>query len=332
MVIDLDLDIQKEGKAKLKHSKEYKALRITVDAAIETLHGTIDFVNELIQDVVDLARTMTSDAEIHTPFGTVVIPNPLDIPIPDVPEIPKLPFETLDEGLVYPISGDYKGIRKNAESCEEFDKGGTEIWSENLRHYSVACFLAFEGEASTAFAAHMAGYSIVAKAIGDIVHKGEKVFKQVAKMSEKIAVRVEKVLVKLLKIIIKISKRIASKFVPGVALVSLVWDLINIKSVIEEFKADIEFCADLVDNITDMKEEIEAWAQTQADRLKAFKEAATLINELPTVRLGKPLDQIPPVDPGATQESVDGNKPDFGKDGGDEAEAVDDALDNLEVS
>lgn len=326
---DLELKATEKGDQKFAHPSFYEASKTTVDGALSSIDGAIAGLNSAINSAMKVAQAATRDFEV---WGRA-IPNPLP-DVPDIPEdpIPPLPFTSLDEGLVYPLSADYYRVRQNADACAIFAEGGTRIWSGNLVTYAGAgaTGAAFGGRASRSFAAHLGAYGVVALGVGEIVNKGKRVFDEVADFSERIAVRVEKFLERLIKVVLRLQAKVAAKFVPGANVISLIHDLIRIKKVIEDIKEDIDFLKNVVERLTGLKGEIEAWAATQTERLMAFLEAVSLIDRIPQVNLGAPLGDAPKPDEEEIQKDVDDTKPDFSDLGEKEQQDVEDALEELE--
>lgn len=244
----------------------------------------------------------------------------------------RLTESSLDEYLVYPLSGNYYRIQQNGSACKILQQG-MNTWASNFTALSKNSLTAFEGKAQISFVAQLTAYNLVMRAVGGVTSAGSVVFNSIAKFSERIAIKVEKVIVEMGKRLLRLSKVVAKRFLGGWAsLALLLKDLAEHGlAVITDVVDDVKWCIDAIDACFDLKDEIEKWAQTQADRLEAFKEIAQLVTNLPTVTIGMPLNEVPPLPKGPLKDLLDGVTPDFGQtEEGEEAEAsVDEAADGV---
>ena len=233
---------------------------------------------------------------------------------------------------MFPLSGDYYRIQQNGAACKILKKGMSD-WGDNFTRLSVSSVLAFEGRANLAFAGQLNVYNVVMKAVGGAVSAGSGVFDSIAKVSEKIAIRVEKALIQMGKKLLKLAKVVGKRFLGGWASAALlIKDLAQHGlSVITDVVDDVKWCIAAIDKCFEMKDEIEAWAKTQADRLEAFKKITEMIKQLPKVDLTVPLDSIEAPDLSSIQDVLSSSAPDFSEtEEGKEAEKeVDDAGDEL---
>lgn len=227
-------------------------------------------------------------------------------------ELPKLPEESLDDYVVFPLAGNYYRIQQNAAACDILNQG-MRRWSQNFVKLGGNSVLAFEGRAQVSFGAHLGAYSAVMAGIGGVVDAGSVVFDSIAKVSEKIAIQVEKALIEMGKRLIKLAKHVSKRFLGGwVSAALLVKDLAEKGlGVITDVIDELRWCIEAIDKCFALKAEIEAWAQTQADRLAAFKDVAKQISALPSVLTGTPLTDVESPDLSSVEDALAGIKPDF---------------------
>lgn len=292
-----------EGKQQVKgHDKTYGEIRDGFDTVRDTCNEGIDKVNGWLEQAGRGER------------------------------LPRLTELSLDHYVVFPLSGDYYRIQQNGAACKIL-KTGMSDWGDNFTRLSVSSVLAFEGRANLAFAGQLNVYNVVMKAVGGAVSAGSGVFDSIAKVSEKIAIRVEKALIQMGKKLLKLAKVVGKRFLGGWASAALlIKDLAQHGlSVITDVVDDVKWCITAIDKCFEMKDEIEAWAKTQADRLEAFKKITEMIKQLPKVDLTVPLDSIEAPDLSSIQDVLSSSAPDFSEtEEGKEAEKeVDDAGDEL---
>ena len=226
--------------------------------------------------------------------------------------LPRLTEKSLDDYVVFPLSGNYYRIQQNGAACKIL-KDGMSLWGTNFRNLSFNSALAFKGETNIAFVAQLNAYNLVMKSVGTVMGAGSTVFDSIAKVSERIAIKVEKMLIEMGKKLLKLAKVVGKRFLGGWASAALlIKDLAEHGlAVITDVVDDVKWCISAIDKCFELKDEIEAWAQTQSDRLEAFKEIVQIVDELPHVDLGTPLTGIKAPDLGDISDTLDDIDPDF---------------------
>jgi hypothetical protein len=246
--------------------------------------------------------------------------------------LPTLTEKSLDEYVVFPLSGNYYRIQQNGAACKIL-RQGMSTWGNNFNTLVSNSALAFEGDVSTSFVAHLGAYNLVMQGVGAVMSSGSKVFDSIATVSERIAIQVEKALVEMGKKLLKLAKVVGKRFLGGwVSAALLVKDLAEHGlAVITDVVDDVKWCIAAIDQCFALKDEIEAWAKTQADRLDAFKEIAEMIDQLPYVDIGTPLKDLEPPDLGDISDILDGIDPDFtqSEEGQEAEDTVEEASDDL---
>jgi hypothetical protein len=246
--------------------------------------------------------------------------------------LPTLTEKSLDDYVVFPLSGNYYRIQQNGSACKIL-RQGMSTWGNNFNTLVSNSALAFEGDVSASFVAHLGVYNLVMQGVGAVMSSGSKVFDSIATVSERIAIQVEKALVEMGKKLLKLAKVVGKRFLGGwVSAALLVKDLAEHGlAVITDVVDDVKWCIAAIEQCFSLKDEIEAWAKTQADRLDAFKEIAEMIDQLPFVDIGTPLKDLEAPDLGDISDTLDGIDPDFTQsDEGREAEdTVEEASDDL---
>jgi len=279
------------GSEKLNHNNAFDAAAATWETARDTINWGIDLIN-------------------RAGVG-----------------VPRLSELSLRDYIVYPLSANYAQIQSNASACQMVD-GAMQQWGGNFTQLSGKVVLGLEGQAGLALVAQLNLYGAVMRLVGKGVGEGSLVFEQIATMSERIAVEVEDVLVILGKKLAKLSSKIASRFVPGLGWVLLAIDIARTKgAVIQDILDDIEQCRQILDDCFALVEEIQDWAQTQADRLAKFQELLEVVKQLPVVGDMVPLDQL-----STDLSDVEGalsDVADFGSPEGGETDALDGELEGL---
>lgn len=240
--------------------------------------------------------------------------------------LPRLTEKSLDEYVVFPLSGNYYRIQQNGSACKIL-RDGMDAWGTNFALLIPNALLAFEGRASAAFGAQLGAYGAVMKGVGAVMSSGSAVFDSIATVSERIAIQVEKMLVEMGKKLLKLAKVVGKRFLGGWASAALlIKDLAEHGlSVITDVVDDVKWCIAAIDKCFELKDEVETWAQTQADRLEAFKEIVSILDQLPYVDLGAPLDELEAPDLGDIDDALDGITPDFTQ--SEEGEAAEENLD-----
>jgi hypothetical protein len=286
-----------EGSQKIKgHDRTYGEIRDGFDTVRDSCNEGIDKVNDWLSQAGRSER------------------------------LPRLTEKSLDDYVVFPLSGNYYRIQQNGAACKIL-KDGMTAWGANFGRLAVNSLLAFEGQAQTSFAAHLGAYGVVMAGVGRVMSSGSAVFDSIAVVSEKIAIRVEKMLIEMGKKLLKLSKTVGKRFLGGWASAALlIKDLAEHGlSVITDVVDDVKWCIAAIDKCFELKDEIEAWAQTQADRLDAFKEIATMVEELPGVDLDIPFQDAEVPDFDKIEEYIETIDPDFAET--DEGRAAEDAID-----
>lgn len=292
-----------EGKQQLKgHDKTYGEIRDGFDSVRDKCNTGIDKVNGWLSDAGRSER------------------------------LPRLTEKSLDEYVVFPLSGNYYRIQQNDAACKTLKKG-MDAWGDNFGTLALTSTLAFKGETNLAFAGQLAAYKLVMSGVGSAVSSGSIVFNSIAKVSEKIAIQVEKMLIEMGKKLLKLAKVVGKRFLGGWASAALlIKDLAQHGlSVITDVVDDVKWCIATIDKCFELKAEIETWAQTQADRLDAFKKVTEMVKQLPTVALGSPLSDIKAPDLSDVSDNLTDVKPDFSEseEGKAAEEAIDDKSDDL---
>lgn len=240
--------------------------------------------------------------------------------------LPTLTEKSLDEYVVFPLSGNYYRIQQNGSACKIL-KDGMSVWGDNFMTLIPNSELAFTGRTNVAFVAQLGAYSLVMKGVGAVMSSGSTVFDSIATVSERIAIQVEKTLIEMGKRLLKLAKVVGKRFLGGwISVAALIKDLAQHGlSVITDVVDDVKWCIAAIDKCFSLKDEVEAWAQTQADRLEAFKEIAEIVNQLPFVDIGTPLQDVEVPDLGDINDLLDGIDPDFTQ--SEEGQAAEDAVD-----
>jgi len=286
-----------EGKQQLKgHDKTYGEIRDGFDSVRDACNQGIDKVNGW------LSQAGRSE------------------------QLPRLTEKSLDEYVVFPLSGNYYRIQQNGQACNIL-KDGMNAWGDNFITLIPNSELAFQGQTNIAFVGQLGAYSLVMEAVGTVMSAGSGVFDSIARVSEKIAIQVEKTLIEMGKRLLKLAKVVGKRFLGGwLSVAALIKDLAQHGlSVITDVVDDVKWCIAAIDQCFSLKEEIEAWAQTQADRLEAFKEIADIVNQLPFVDIGTPLQDVEVPDLGDINDILDGIDPDFTQ--SEEGKAAEDTVD-----
>lgn len=241
-------------------------------------------------------------------------------------QLPRLTEKSLDEYVVFPLSGNYYRIQQNGSACKIL-KTGMSTWGDNFETLGINTALAFGGSTQAAFVGQLGAYSLVMKGVGAVMSSGSAVFDSIATVSERIAIQVEKTLIEMGKRLLKLAKVVGKRFLGGwVSVAALIKDLAQHGlAVITDVVDDVKWCIAAIDKCFSLKDEVEAWAQTQADRLAAFKEIAQIVNQLPFVDIGTPLQDVEVPDLGDISDMLAGIDPDFTQ--SEEGEAAEDAVD-----
>ncbi|MAS55514.1 MAG: hypothetical protein OSB43_02290 [Nocardioides sp.] len=283
-----------EGSKTIPHNKEWESITDGFDALRDTINSGIDKINSL---------------------GVV--------------SVDRLTEKSLDEFVVYPLSGNYLKIQGNAEACDNVDNAMTE-WSGNFSRISGKSLAAMGGDVGASLVAHLELYHLVMRGVGEIVGLGSKVFDAIAKMSEKIAVSVENALVTMAKILLRVSTKIVSRVLSYFGWLLLAKDIVTKgTAAITDIVDDVKLCIEIIQACFALKDAIEEWAESCAEQLEAFEEMVTLVSQLPQAREGGGLGGLPPIDPGTFETDLADITYDFGDSAASE-QSVDEELDDLE--
>jgi hypothetical protein len=292
---DLTLDAPEAGKAKLKHDSKWTKTTQTWDSTRDWINDAIDTINNL---------------------GV---------------SLPKLSTKSLDEFIIYPLSGNYELLRTNANACGNLDSGFTD-WSDNFARLAGKTTVTM-GTSSTAtnFSAHLLLYSAVMRAVGKGVGKGSVIFDQIATMSETIAVRVEKALIKCVEKLAKLVAKLSSKL-SWFGWVIFAKDVVNRgMAAVTDIYDDIQDCITIIDTCLELSETIKAWAQTVADNLAKIEKIKDMVRKLPKVNTGGGAGGIPTIKLPEIKKDLGEIDIEFQADT-DEEKELKDALEDLEDS
>jgi hypothetical protein len=287
------LEAPGDGEKTMPHNKEWESVTETYDGLRDTINEGIDKINSL---------------------GVV--------------SVERISEKSLDEWIVYPLSGNYLAIQGNATACDTTHTAMSS-WGNNFSLLSGKVVMALKGEVEASLVLHLNVYNIVMQAVGACINAGSVVFDSIARVSERIAVSVENALVTMAKVLLRVSKKIASRVLGWVGWALLVADIIEKgTAAITDIIDDVRLCIDIISSCFELVDAISAWAEESAERLDAFKELLTLVEQLPKVA-GGDLSDLPPIDTTQLETTLDGIGIDFG-DAGDAEESLDEELENLE--
>lgn len=205
----------------------------------------------------------------------------------------ELPEKSLEDFIVFPLSGDYYAIQQNASSCRNLARAFRD-YAENFGLLALNAQLAMKGRAGAALTAHIGLYSAVMTSISGVIRGLATVFDELAELSEKIAIKVEKIIRVLAQKLFKLMKFLLKRINAAVGL------FVTLKEIAEKGTA---FFTDLVDDVKTVKnlievafglaEEVEAWAKEQADRIKTVKQVVSIARKLPHARGKMNLSDLP---------------------------------------
>ncbi|GAA4672525.1 hypothetical protein [Nocardioides nanhaiensis] len=295
---DLALDEpERPEDGQLNHNEQWESLSGGYDSLRDTINTGIDRINSL---------------------GVV--------------SIDRLPETSLDEFVVYPLSGDYLAIGGNANACNQVQTDMS-TWGMNFTLVSGEVTLALQGQVEASLIAHINAYNAVMQAIGLVVGAGSEVFDSIALVSERIAVQVENALVTMLRILGRVSAKIATRVLGWFGWAMLAKDIIERGAeAITDIVDDVRTCIEIIQACFDLKDAIEAWAEEQAQRLETFQEIQDLMETLPVTVQGGNLDDLPTVDLPALEQRLNemGIDISFGDNEGEGQDALDDELNDLD--
>ncbi|WP_101523418.1 hypothetical protein [Nocardioides houyundeii] len=258
-----DLKEPSAGEDRQKHDKDWNAVSSGYDGCRDTINSAIDRINSLGVPGVDL---------------------------------PRLSEKSLQEHIVFPLSGNYRKIQGNAEACG-FVEDAMWTWGGNFSALSGKLVAAMRGDVQLALFAHLNLYNVVMKSVGTCVQAGSVVFDGIASMSEKIAVAVEKALVVMGKTLLRVAKKLASRVLGFFGWMMLAKDLVTRGiAAITDIVDDVRACIEIIDACFDLVDSIKAWAAAQAAALDAFKGIVDAVTQLPMATVGGGLGDLGPVD------------------------------------
>ncbi|CAN5470306.1 hypothetical protein BH09ACT12_BH09ACT12_17450 [soil metagenome] len=288
------LEAPGEGEKTLAHNKEWEAITDSFDALRDTINSGISKINSI---------------------GVVTIE--------------RLTEKSLDEFVVYPLSGNYLKIQGNAAACDQV-REAMSVWSMNFSRISGKSVAAMGGDVGLSLVAHLELYHLVTRAVGELIGLGSSVFNAIAKVSEKISVSVENALVTMAKILLRVSTRIASRLAGMFGWMLFVKDLVEKgAAAITDIIDDVKMAVEIISACFELKDAIEEWAAEKVAQLEAFEEMADIIQQLPAAVAGGDLGGLPPLDPVKVESSLADITYDFGEDPG-PGDQLDDQLGDLE--
>ncbi len=252
-----------DGDAQLPgHDKEYTAIADAWDTTRDTINAGINKINSIIPGE----------------------------------GIPTLQYESLDNYVVYPLSGNYRKLQGNAAACTT-TKTVMADWGMNFTKLSGKVTLALQGDTEVGIIAQLNLYNLVMRSIGVVIGGGAGVFNGIARMSERIAIRVEKALVvmgkKLLKLLAKITSRLAGVW--GWMLLAKELLEKGLDAVMDLYHEAVE-CIEMIDACFDLVDEIRAWAEEQAAALETFNQLVDIIKQLPETSPQDTLESLAELD------------------------------------
>lgn len=235
----------------------------------------------------------------------------------------ELPDKSLEHFIVFPLTGDYYAIQQNASACRNFAKG-LRAFGENFTQLAAKSLLAMEGRAGYGLSAHIALYRVVMIAVGAVVDGLANVFDELAEMSEKLATKVEKIIRVLGQKLLKLMKFLLKRINAAVGIFTTLKELAEKGTAFfTDLVDDVKTVARLIGLAFDLVDEVEAWANEQADRIKTAKQIAEIATKLPHARATANLGDLMKLDPKEVEKSLDELETDFGDPQGE-------AWDNLE--
>jgi hypothetical protein len=239
----LDLAPPELGGAVLRHDAEFVALD-------QTLCG--------IRDTVNLGIGALNEAGLG---------------------IPRLPEGSLAELLVLPLTGDHRRIRQNAAATGQL-RDALATYADNAHLLSLAVGPQWGGRAAASFLLRVNGHALTARGLGMLVARAAPVFEEVALYSERLGIEVEELVMEL----VERGQRLVRKLLARVA-GPVGWAAFAAELALKGFDAvtdiieDIERILWIIDRLTAMKGEVEAWVEEQRERLAMLLELAELARE-----------------------------------------------------
>jgi hypothetical protein len=269
-----------DGEKTIQHNKDWEAITESFDGLRDTINSGIRKINSV--GVVHIA-TLTE--------------------------------KSLDEYVVYPLSGNYLKIQGNASACGKVEEAMT-VWSGNFSRISGKSVAAMGGDVGVSLVAHLELYHLVTRAVGELIGLGSRVFDTIARVSEEIAVAVENALVTMAKILLRVSKRIASRILGWIGWMLFVKDLVEKgAAAVTDIIDDVKMAIEIIDACFELKDAIVEWAEEKQAQLEAFEEMTNIVKELPRAVAGGGLGDLPPVDPQVFETTLGDITYDFGESG-----------------
>lgn len=211
--------------------------------------------------------------------------------------IQRITEESLEELIIYPLTGNYKEIQSNGDACKKVH-GAMSHWGSNFSYLSGKVGAAMLGDTQLGVVAQLNVYNLVMKTIGFILEQGHYIFDGIAWMSERISVAVEKLIIRLGKKLAKVLEWLMSRvFGSWFAWARLAKDLITKGiSAITDVYHDIMAIIDMIQAAIDLIKAVETWAHDMKARLEAFKDLIDVIKKLPRVSPRESLEGLSKVD------------------------------------
>ncbi len=306
--VNVHLEEPELGGSELKHDKLFEGAAGIWDEARDTINTAIEGINWAVDKANDILGI----------FGEV-----------SLGEISPLPTVTLREVVIYPLAGDYRKIRRNANACTQVHHAMSE-WGGNFTLLGAKIPLALKGQGGLGLIAQMGAYDIVMKAVGFGIGTGKHAFEWIATKSEQIAVVVEKVMVKVTQRLSKLVAKLGSKFAGPAGWISLAWDLIQHGTgILDYYITEIEEIRAMFDECFALVEEVKNFADVAAQRLEQFQQIIDAVRDLPNADPGGSLGDLS-ANIDAIQAKLDQISTFGDEDGGSEESSLDTALDDLE--
>ncbi|MCD4525707.1 hypothetical protein [Nocardioides sp. cx-173] len=238
----------------------------------------------------------------------------------------ELPDKSLEDFIVFPLSGDYYAIQQNSSACKKLAKAFRD-YAVNFGLLAGNAIQAMKGQAGSALNLHIALYGAVMTAISGVIDGLAGVFESLATMSERIAMKVEKIIRVLAQKLFKLMRFLLKRINAVIGI------LTTVKEIAEKGTA---FFTDLVEDVKTVKNlievafglatEVEEWAREQADRIKTVKQVVRIVSKLPHARAKMNLNDLPS-DTGDIEKSLKDLKTDFGDPEGTAYDDLEDKVD-----
>lgn len=225
----------------------------------------------------------------------------------------ELPEKSLEDFIVFPLTGDYYAIQQNASSCRNFAKG-LRAYAKNFGKLYGKAQLAMKGQAGLALGLHIGLYGAVMRAISTVIDALAKVFDELAEMSEKLATKVEKIIRVLGQKLFKLMKFLLKRINVAVGIFMTLKDLAEKGTdFFKDLVDDVKTVANLIEVAFGLAEEVKAWAEEQADRIKTAQQVAEIARKLPHARATMDLGDVDDMwDTKTIKKSLKDLKTDFG--------------------